>query len=204
MDWLELIELIANGDGQNPILKDWLEQHGLYESVRDAWWPLQGKNPSQDIRVRPCTIEGEDGILLIEVRVPDGSGKSLRVNASAETLLNHIQICQAITQAAASLQLATQRPWGISRDHHYQLSNRIAWAWRLAHLGTRVVLLYLGYQVGHHENVVPREGWGEWLNVENNNGTSTPLLLLPRDYNFSPAVIEARSNRGSDDPAPLP
>ena len=30
-------------------------------------------------------------------------------------------------------------------DHHYQLSNRFAWLWKLASLGIPVVLLYLGF-----------------------------------------------------------
>lgn len=33
----------------------------------------------------------------------------------------------------------------ISRDSHYQLSNRIAFAWKLASLGVPTVLVYLGF-----------------------------------------------------------
>ena len=32
-----------------------------------------------------------------------------------------------------------------SRDSHYQLANRLAFAWKLATLGFPVVLLYLGF-----------------------------------------------------------
>ena len=35
--------------------------------------------------------------------------------------------------------------WMLSRDHHYQLSNRFAWSWKPASIGVPVVLLYLGF-----------------------------------------------------------
>jgi hypothetical protein len=33
----------------------------------------------------------------------------------------------------------------ISRDSHYQMSNRFAWSWKLAEYGIPVVLVYLGF-----------------------------------------------------------
>jgi hypothetical protein len=36
--------------------------------------------------------------------------------------------------------------WTLSRDSHYQLTNRFAWAWKLASMGVPVVLGYLGFQ----------------------------------------------------------
>ena len=41
--------------------------------------------------------------------------------------------------------ILTNASWSLSRDHHYQLSNRFAWAWKLASLGVPVVLVYLGF-----------------------------------------------------------
>ena len=35
--------------------------------------------------------------------------------------------------------------WHLSRDTHYQLTNRFAWAWTIAMLGVPVVLIYLGF-----------------------------------------------------------
>ena len=55
------------------------------------------------------------------------------------------QIRQAIAEAAAGLESVTGGRWCISRDHHYQLSNRFAWSWKLASLGIPVVLVYLGF-----------------------------------------------------------
>lgn len=195
MDWLELLDRIDNNnvdDLSRHSLKAWLLQNNSYQRVLGNWWPHQGRNPSWDIEVRPCTIQDSPGLLLIEARVPDSSGKNLEVNASHDSQGNHIQICQAITQAVASLQLATESPWLISRDHLYQLSNRVAWAWRLAYLDILpVVLYYRGYQNGDGE-VVPAEWWGRWMDIENEHGGMTPLLLLSREYEDSRAVVEAQ------------
>ena len=40
---------------------------------------------------------------------------------------------------------ATGNPWALSPDSHYQISNRFAWAWKLATLHIPVVLVYLGF-----------------------------------------------------------
>ena len=52
-----------------------------------------------------------------------------------------------ITGAASGIGLATatQLPWRIFRDSHYQMSNRFAWAWKLTDLSIPVVLVYLGF-----------------------------------------------------------
>ena len=42
--------------------------------------------------------------------------------------------------ARNGLSAATGLQWGLSRDDHYQLSNRFAWCWKLATLGIPVVL----------------------------------------------------------------
>ncbi len=54
---------------------------------------------------------------------------------------NHDRIVGAIRQANDELGAG----WALSRDSHYQLSNRFAWAWKVASLGVPVVLLYLGF-----------------------------------------------------------
>lgn len=49
-----------------------------------------------------------------------------------------------IAEACAGLQLLGPAV-RISRDSHYQLSNRVAFAWKLATLGLPTVLVYLGF-----------------------------------------------------------
>ncbi len=57
---------------------------------------------------------------------------------------NHAQIGRAISEASLGLK-DTMDGWNLSRDSHYQLANRFAWAWKLASMGVPVVLVYLGF-----------------------------------------------------------
>ncbi len=50
----------------------------------------------------------------------------------------------AIQEANAGLEPIVPG-WSLSRDSHYQLSNRFAWSWKIAELGTPVILVYLGF-----------------------------------------------------------
>ncbi len=118
------------------------------------WWlavtHANAKTPNLDI-ASTCTIDGRPGLLLVEAKAHDGeleaeaAGKRLRVDASAGSVANHDQIGRAIEQARLALSQSTGRPWGISRDFHYQMSNRFAWAWRVTSAGIPVVLVYLGF-----------------------------------------------------------
>ena len=55
----------------------------------------------------------------------------------------HERIGLAIGEACAALQLI-ESSIAITRDSHYQLSNRVAFAWKLASLGIPTVLTHLG------------------------------------------------------------
>ena len=121
--------------------------------LRRWWLAVLGrgkgaKTPNWDI-ASTCTIMGKPGLLLIEAKAHsnelEASGKSLGSNASPNSIKNHERIGLAIAEAADQFQRATGNRWEISRDHHYQLSNRFAWSWKLASLGIPVVLLYLGF-----------------------------------------------------------
>ncbi len=189
MDWLEIIDRIENNnvDDLNRLrLIEWLVQNNSYRRVLDNWWPRQGRNPSRDIEVIPCAIKGRHGLLLVESRDPPER------DITADDGL--AQIANALGEVNDYF----GGIWNLTPHGQYQLSNRIAWAWRLAFLGFPVVLLYLGYQ-GHLEDVISNEWWGRWLYIDNENGETpplpTPLLLLTRNYNDSSAVIEARRRR---------
>lgn len=134
-----------------------LEQFGPHAMPRHPAWPAlsswwlkhaRGANtPNWDI-VLSCEVEGQAGLILVEAKanVPElgEGGKRNLPEASARSQENHQQIAAAIEEAR--LALALRFPTiGISRDRHYQLSNRIAFAWKLASLGVPTVLLYLGF-----------------------------------------------------------
>ena len=178
---------------------------GISEALA-KWWLAVSENdprtPNWDI-ASTCTVKGEKGLLLVEAKAHwnevkgSSSGKRLRASASDNTIENHGKIGLAIEEAAAGLQSATGSRWSISRDSHYQLSNRFAWSWKLAALGVPVVLVYLGFLYAtdiakggnlfhsqdhwervikaHSESAVDNTCWGRWLDV---NGV--PLLPLIR------------------------
>ncbi len=120
-----------------------------HQQALQEWWlaVARGANtPNWDI-ASTCTIDGTPGLLLVEAKAHfkelGHAGKSKP--GSADSKLNHDRIGKAIDEACAAWQGATNLPWGLSRDSHYQLSNRFAWAWKLATMGVPVVIVYLGF-----------------------------------------------------------
>jgi hypothetical protein len=92
-------------------------------------------------------------------------GRPLKANASAERKASHITIGAAIDSARIDLAATTRLSWQISRDSHYQMSNRFAWAWKLTELGMPVVLIYLGFIRAHDMSKpgeVPFADAGAW------------------------------------------
>jgi hypothetical protein len=118
-----------------------------WRAVADWWLVHQANVPNWDLAAT-CRIEGRCGVILMEAKanVPElrAGGKTLCKDASGRSHDNHERIGSAIGEAKAAL--APQFPsLGTSRDTHYQLSNRIAFAWRLASLGLPVILIYFGF-----------------------------------------------------------
>lgn len=116
----------------------------------ESWWlrHTRGANtPNWDIALS-CRVEGEAGLVLVEAKanVPELSllGKAVTKDASERSRQNHEHIGAAIDEAALALG-GPNAGVRFSRDRSYQLSNRLAFAWRLASLGLPVVLVYLGF-----------------------------------------------------------
>jgi hypothetical protein len=119
-----------------------------------AWWLPAGRQdattPNFDI-ASTCTIDGKPGLLLVEAKAHDeeligeAGGRRLAPDATDARKASHGTIGEAIELAKRGLDAATGLEWGISRDTHYQISNRFAWAWKLANSGVPVVLIYLGF-----------------------------------------------------------
>ena len=118
----------------------------IRDKLRD-WWLVATRTPNWDI-ASTCKIDGKSGLLLIEAKAHANELSYLGKNppgASPNSKRNHEQIKRAIEEAADGLALASGKPWSISWKSHYQLSNRFAWAWKLASLSVPVVLGYLGF-----------------------------------------------------------
>lgn len=141
-EWMKEIDLIKKNN---------LVSSEVQDDLRKWWLAVDraARTPNWDI-ASTCEIEGKRGLLLIEAKAHEKelsrSGKPCPTSTnSTNSQRNHQQIGQAIAEAKCRLKRATGNPWHISRDSHYQLSNRFAWAWKLASLGVPVVLVYLGF-----------------------------------------------------------
>jgi hypothetical protein len=125
------------------------ERRREWDALRD-WWlkHAHGANtPNWDLAVH-CEVEGRAGLVLVEAKANQPElgrgGKSSTDDRSVRSRENHDHIRSAI--AAARQALGKLFPGiGIDRDKHYQLSNRIAFAWKLASLDIPTVLVYLGF-----------------------------------------------------------
>jgi hypothetical protein len=115
---------------------------------------LEARDGAQRQRERQnalATKVGVEGALQIAERKPV-LHRSEDPEARKRTAENHQQIGHAIDEASHAL---SSQGISISRDHHYQLSNRIAMAWKLASLGIPCTLVFLGF-TGDRE--ISREG----------------------------------------------
>ena len=125
--------------GENPAF--------LPDAGRDTltrWWLARssGANtPNWDI-VSTCRVRDRAGLILVEAKAHQGELADDRCGATNED--NYRQIEGALLQAETAWN--TMIPgFALSAGKHYQLSNRFALAWKLAAMGTPVVLVYLGF-----------------------------------------------------------
>jgi hypothetical protein len=75
----------------------------------------------------------------------DWLGKWLSPSAKVASKENHAKIASCIHEANAALNKLCDGLFNINVSSHYQLANRLTYAWKLAALGLPVVLLYLGF-----------------------------------------------------------
>jgi hypothetical protein len=142
---LEIEEYLAD-EGRRfpslaPIPSDWWIKHRTATN-RSPTWDLIA-------HLQSLTDVSQNGLLLVEAKAnlselkikdaksdPTGSDKSLE---------NHERIQRQIQEAKAKLNGLGCGPFSLSEADHYQLANRLACSVRLAEMGYRVVLLYLGF-----------------------------------------------------------
>lgn len=198
------IHNVSEAELGNPRKPNNMVSSEIHKLLQEWWLQVPARTPNWDI-ASTCRVDGETGLLLIEAKAHAGElsrkGKSFQSkSASVNSTRNHAQIGQAIEEANAGLRSATGLDWRLSRDSHYQVANRFAWAWKLATMKIPVVLVYLGYLCAdemasdnsisfdsleswhsiveeHSKDIVPRGCWHQVIYV---NGT--PLLPLIRTY----------------------
>ena len=168
-----------------------------------SWWLAHrtgARTPVWDI-ASTARIGGRDGLILVEAKAHDnelsGAGKTAPRADSEASEANDAHIRAAIGEANVGLG-GPPRGWGLSADHHYQLSNRFAWAWKIADLGIPVVLVYLGFL--HAEEMadqgLPFGSAAEWAEVVRDHAKGVvPNLAWERslDVGGTPltAIIQA-------------
>jgi len=126
----------------------------LDKSKLQRWWLAHAgaaNVPNWDLVVA-ATFDGAPALVLVEAKAHvsefDCKPKSKEIRNTPEaqkrTDENHDRIGHAIEQA--SVELSGAYPGiSISRDRCYQLSNRIAMAWKLASMGIPTTLVFLGF-----------------------------------------------------------
>jgi hypothetical protein len=181
---------------------DVLPNRAVWRELRE-WWLAESRGantPNWDIALN-CEIEERPGFVLVEAKanVPElgSSGKPLHVNASQRSRANHVRIGMAIEEARVGLH-ALGFPLEISRDTHYQLSNRIAFTWKLASLGIPTVLIYLGFtgDTGIADAGEPFRDdshWREVLGAYMSNVNCASLFERRIDVGAAPAWMSIRS-----------
>lgn len=147
-------------------------QEFLTENQREelaGWWLKRRQSattPTWDI-VSICKIDGKAGLVLVEAKAHAGE-LGADDSCKSENAENRQQIADAMSEANAGLN-AVEPGWSLQRDSHYQLSNRFALSWKIASMGTPVVLVYLGFLDAWDMNVGARnifesaEAWRECL-----------------------------------------
>lgn len=165
------------------------------------WWlaaPRGANTPNWDLAAL-TEHKGRPALVLVEAKAnhPELSraGKpvprairrrSVLIEPSANSWANHARVAEAISEAENGINRLLPG-FSLSRDRNYQISNRLAFSWKLASLGIPTVLLYLGFTgdrgleptrpmlrdasdwnrcfAARTENVIPRGAAGRWIEV---------------------------------------
>ena len=165
---------------------------GVDRSELVDWWlanPANRQTLNWDIAAAG-TFGDRKGVVLVEAKAHAAELKQGEASGAKDEA-NRESIARAIGEANAGLSAADGRAWNLSRDRRYQLSNRFAFAWKLASLGVPVALIYLGFvgagemdgafdsaaawecAVRHHAaGIIPDAAWGETIDV-----AGTPLAV---------------------------
>lgn len=140
------------------------------------WWlapkSVKAMTPNFDI-ASTCMVGGKPGLLLIEAKAHDEelhkeiAGRKIAADTSEDRRASHSLIGASIETARKGLEHSTSLQWHISRDSHYQMSNRFAWSWKLVEQGIPVVLIYLGFLRANEmqDRGCPFESEGDWSDV---------------------------------------
>ena len=149
-----------------------LPHDNAWDALRNWWLPegAAGNTPNWDLVVQ-CRIGGEPGLILVEAKANttelSKAGKApfrMSARTTAESLAQSSKNLRHVEGAieAANVGLDSSVPGvKLSTKAHYQLSNRLAFAWKLAERGIPSVVIYLGFlrDVGLRASLRDSEHW---------------------------------------------
>jgi hypothetical protein len=175
--------------GEHPRFVDDVKRKSL-----TAWWLVnrRGANtPNWDI-VSTCAIGGERGLLLVEGKAHLGEFANYRCGASNSE--NLARIGDALKEASRGWN-ELESGFGLSASSHFQLSNRFAFAWKLAREKIPVVLVYLGFldardmESGGRRLISSDAQWRDW--VVGQARETVPRSVWGRSYKFDGTPVTA-------------
>ncbi len=132
------------------------------------WWLVhkRGNTPNWDLAA-VCRLPAGPGLVLVEAKANDKEvkeeGKHLAADASEPSRENDERIKGAVRDARDHLERIVPGV-RIDRAVEYQLSNRIAFAWKLSSMGLPTVLVFLGFlgDEGIRDAGQPFEDAAQW------------------------------------------
>lgn len=166
-----------------------------------SWWlknPRGARTPTWDL-VSECAVDGKRGLILVEAKAHAGE-LGWEDSCKSEDEENRQQIANALEAANSGLNKIVPG-WRLKRDSHYQLSNRFAFAWKVASLGLPVVLVYLGFldawdmNDGKRTTLTSDEQWRECLLAYAKGTVPESIWESRRLVNETPLISLIRSAR---------
>ena len=159
------------------------------------WWlakPGRANTPNWDLGCKTI-IDGRHGLMLVEAKAHEKELKTTD-DVSDAVADNALSIASALLEATTAWN-GILPGFSLTANSHYQLSNRFAFAWKLAAMKIPVVLVYLGFldadeMSGHvlrdhaqwrqcvvdrSKGVIPTEAWDRTFDID-----GTPLTVLIR------------------------
>lgn len=160
-----------------------------------GWWladTRRANTPNWDL-ASTCQLPSGRGLLLVEAKAHATELADDRCGATNRENFQRIEEALALATAGWN---TLQPGFKLTPNSHYQMSNRFAFAWKLATMQVPVVLVYLGFLnaaemtskeilrdydhweycvLDRSDGVVPRAAWNRTFDV-----SGTPLTVLIR------------------------
>jgi hypothetical protein len=142
------------------------------KSITNWWLAKSGgaNTPNWDL-VSSCRMGDRQGLILVEAKAHEGEMVNDRCGSKNKENFNRIK--DALNEATNAWNEMLPG-FALSADSHYQLSNRFAFAWKIAKLGIPVVLVYLGF-------------------LDANEMTTPSRILLNSDQQWRTCILEKSS-----------